>query len=98
MYGVKSSFRKPFLVTNATLASCGDGKTRLTQRSRGAPAASSAGVRSTHEVPASRVSCTRPSSVPTQIVPAAAGDSANVEIVQYGVLGNPIFVLSFVVR
>jgi hypothetical protein len=36
--------------------------------------------------------------VPTQIVPAATGDSANVEMVQYGVLGKPIFVLSFVVR
>jgi hypothetical protein len=36
--------------------------------------------------------------VPTQIVPAATGDSDSVEIVQYGVLGYPILLASFVVR
>ena len=95
---MKSSLRKPVFDTNAVPASYGDANTRLTQRSTGAPAAASAGVMSVHVAPASRVSCTLPSSVPTQMTPAVTGDSDSVEIVQYGVLGKPIFDLSLVVR
>ena len=67
-------------------ASCDDANTRLTQRSGFAPAAVSAGVRSVHVPPWFCVSCTLPSSVPTQIRPARSGDSEIDVIVQNGTL------------
>src|SRR5687768_8713155 len=81
-YGVKSSLRNPFFDTNAVPASYGEANTRLTQRSTGAPAAVSAGVKSVHPPPWFCVRCTFPSSVPTQIVPAFNGASEIVVIVQ----------------
>ena len=66
-YGAKSSLRKPVFDTNAVAASCGEANTRLTQRSVGAPAAVSAGVRSVHAPPWFCVRWTFPSSVPTQM-------------------------------
>jgi hypothetical protein len=72
----------PFFATNAVPASKGDANTRLTHRSAGAPAATSAGVRSVQVPPWFSVNCTLPSSVPIQMTPALSGDSEIVVIVQ----------------
>src|SRR5262245_57972852 len=52
---------------------------RLTVPHSGAPR----GVTLSHLPPASRVTCTRPSSLPAQMSPFSFGDSATAKMVQY---------------
>src|SRR5690606_11611744 len=58
---------------------CGDASTRLMRANSGVPG----GVTFVQFAPPSRVTCTRPSSEPTQIVPASWYDGAMVKITAY---------------
>src|SRR5512140_3941606 len=77
-----SSRRQPVLVTKAVPAACGDGRTRVTQKLAGPPAAASLAVRSSQVAPPSFVTWTLPSSDPVQMTPGVTGDSARVVSVQ----------------
>ena len=59
--------------------SCGDTSIELTWIHSGNPF----GVTFCQLLPSSRVSCTRPSSVPAQITPLSWGDTASAKIVSY---------------
>ncbi|HEX2077771.1 MAG TPA: hypothetical protein VHG08_08685, partial [Longimicrobium sp.] len=65
--------------TYARPAACGDASIRLMRLK----SPSSRGVTSVHVPPPSRVTCTRPSSEPVQIVPTSRGDGAMVKMVPY---------------
>src|SRR5215471_1436870 len=93
-YARKSSWRRRVLVTYAVPAANFDAYTRDTQPSAGP------GETSDQCAPASCVTCALPSSVPTQMTPACAGDSEMVVMVQNWIdpRGTLIFSGSLVVR
>jgi hypothetical protein len=74
---VKSSSLYRVAATYAVAASSGDASTMLIW----VPAVTSFGVTSCHVLPPSRLSCTSPSSVPTQIRLESRDDGATVKIV-----------------
>ncbi len=80
-YGLKSSLRWPSNVRYAVPSATCDASRRLTQVPFGTPGTF---ARTLAQVaPPSRVICTFPSSVPTQMMPGRMGDSAIVMIVQW---------------
>ena len=82
-YGSNLSCRRPVLATYAVPAANRDAYTRLIQTSAGPPAAVMFRVTSFQAPPPLRVTCTLPSSVPAQMIPAVTGDSERVTMVQY---------------
>ena len=99
-YGSKSSNRYPVFVTYATRGSWGEAKTREVHVAGGPPAAATAAVTSRQFFPASSVTWTFPSSVPTHNRPGLTGDSEMVVIVQNRIEGPVAAILaaSLVVR
>ena len=77
MYGARSSSWYRLPATYAVPGACGDASIRLTRVNSGM----SGGVTLAHVFPPSRVTCTRPSSDPTQIVSRSWRDGAMVKIV-----------------
>src|SRR5262249_54990874 len=98
--GLNSSWRCLDFATYAVPPLKFEANTRVTQASFGPPARAIASVASAQLAPPFVVTCTLPSSLPTQITPAVTGDSEIVVIVQNCIAapGGLIFVASFVVR
>src|ERR1017187_10045046 len=82
-YGLKLSCRRPVLAAQAVPAAKRDAYTRLVQSSSGPPTAATFFVTSVQVPPPFCVTCTLPSSVPTQRIPGVTGDSEIVTMVQY---------------